>query len=69
MPDIWYQKTQKNPAVHSQILKNRPNSYWENTTAEQIEQCTLVYVKTDDLIIAALLLLWRKSHSCRYKRD
>jgi len=30
-----------NPAVHSQILKNQPNSHWEDTTAEQIEVYTV----------------------------
>jgi hypothetical protein len=29
------------PAVPSQILKNEPNSYWENTNAEQIEAYTI----------------------------
>jgi len=32
-----------NPAVHSQILKNQPDSYWEGTTAEQIEAYTLFW--------------------------
>jgi len=32
-----------NPSVHSQILKNQPNSYLEDTTAEQIEAYTVFW--------------------------
>jgi hypothetical protein len=30
-------------AVHSQILKNQPNSYWKDITAEQIEAYTVFW--------------------------
>jgi len=32
-----------NPVVHSHILKNQPNSYWEVTNAEQIEANTVFW--------------------------